>query len=62
MATSFVKVHIDGNGDLYQKAVDGYVVGYYEEDGTLAFETPAAGIGSEVVDPNPPLLDWMLNA
>lgn len=47
---------------LYQEIQDGSVIGYRDEQGTLIFEQPPVGVGAEVVDADPPKLDWMTHA
>ena len=44
----------------YQEACDGQVTRYVSFNGVELFVTPPEGNGGEVVDANPPRLDWML--
>ena len=49
-----------GVGEAYQEAQDGNVTRYVSPAGVELCTTPPIGDGGEVVDADPPRLDWML--
>lgn len=48
-----------GDFRAYQEVNNGNVVRYVFEDGSFAFDMPPIGDGGQVIDANPPRLDWM---
>jgi hypothetical protein len=49
-----------GTFRAYQENQNGYVTRYLDESGNELFVAPPEGNGGEVIDVNPPRLDWMI--
>lgn len=54
-------IAIDAEGTFaYQEVNDqGFVTRYCDADGNTLLDFPPLGVGSSVVNDDPPLLDWM---
>lgn len=56
----YILITIDTLGPAYQEVLNGSVVRYTDLDGATLFDTVPNGLGSEVLDDNPPTPVWAL--
>ena len=57
--TSYILIALDDGTPCYQQVVDGVVVMFLNADGTPIGPALPHGVGSRVVDANPPRQAWM---